>query len=337
MDICEVPTKEQTRKVCSHILTKFSAPSPSLVLKTLVEQPKKGKSKRKNTLDDDTSDRETLDDMLNEAVKNQGLTKTASENLRIFITHGCNPLPTDIVQALEKLLDATKKVRTLNDRIKKSKRYFDIVRGIESIQKLVNSLNEMGVIQSPHFHQQGTLGLLPPSYISLDLGLRQRQRHFQGQLYFQALLLADDCEESPEKFYNNDDLLSSNPKLAVKIAEGGHYEEIVRKFRPPGNFGSMQFENYTSARIPMCIGIRFFIRRFVERAYVEASYAAEMEAHKTTGILTDDLESLRRSLGHPTTVFPSIQCLIVSMNGLDSESLLTRAKVASYLWADGIR
>eukprot|EP00551_Chaetoceros_affinis_P010160 CAMPEP_0203676654 /NCGR_PEP_ID=MMETSP0090-20130426/25266_1 /ASSEMBLY_ACC=CAM_ASM_001088 /TAXON_ID=426623 /ORGANISM="Chaetoceros affinis, Strain CCMP159" /LENGTH=499 /DNA_ID=CAMNT_0050543261 /DNA_START=480 /DNA_END=1982 /DNA_ORIENTATION=+ len=194
---------------------------------------------------------------------------------------------------------------------------------------------------SPSYHNKGpdNTEYLPPSYISLDLGMRQRQKQFQGQLYFQAILLPDDCEDEPAKFDKNDLLLSgaSNPQQAIKIAEGGHYEELVRKFRPPGNFGSIQLDKYTSAPIPMCVGARIFVRRLIERAYTEASFVAKAESLKTKASSSiADIESTRRLLGHPPDVFSCIQCIVVSMDGFDPQTLSKRAVVAAHLWSKGI-
>lgn len=339
LDVCDVPTKESTRRACLHILTRCSAPPPSLVLSDdQTENLAKSKFKKQNSSEDNRSTpEEILDNLLEKAVQEQGLTKVASENLRTFLTNGCLPLPSDVTEALENLQEATKKVRLTNDKSKRSKRYFDIARGIKAIQNLINMMNEMGISPSNHGCQLDGTRFLPPVYISLDLGLRQRQKHFQGNLYFQALLLPDNCKEEPSLFDENNTLLSGNPKTAIKIAEGGHYEELVRKFRPPGNFGSIQLDKYTSAPIPMCVGTRIFVRRLAERAYFEASFTARMESHTTRGSLSNTgTESIRRSLGHPLAVYSCVQCMIVGMNGFDSETLQTRAAVAARLWSEDI-
>ena len=36
----------------------------------------------------------------------------------------------------------------------------------------------------------------------------------------------------------------------MKVAEGGRYDDLVRHFRPPGNFGSSEFDRSTAAPIP---------------------------------------------------------------------------------------
>jgi hypothetical protein len=334
LDICEVPSSDQVRRICLHLLTKCSAPPPSSVLPEISENCIKNNSMRK-----DSNNRppllQILENLLEEAVKNHGLPQIASKNLKIFLTHDCLPLPTDVTKALQNLQQAAKKIRSMNEKNRKSKRFVDIAKGIKSLQNLVNTLQELGIIISPNESQSRSHGMLPPAFISLDLGLRQRQKHFHGQLYFQALLLPDNWQDNALEFNSNDTLLS-HPKQAVKVAEGGHYEDIVRRFRPPGNFGSVQLDKYTSAPIPFCFGTRFFVRRFVEQAYVEASKSAEIEVLTSKVVSNADIESIRKSLGHPFQVFPRIQCVIVGTNGFDAESLLSRAMVATKLWLDGI-
>lgn len=334
LDICEVPSSDHVRRFCLHLLTKCSAPPPSSVFTEMSENYVKNNNSTKKDSNNWPPLLPILENLLEQAVKSHGLPPVASKNLKIFLTHDCLPLPTDVTKALQNLQEAAKKIRSMNEKSRKSKRFVDIAKGIKSLQNLVNTLQELCIVTSPE-KSQSRHGILPPAFISLDLGLRQRQKHFQGQLYFQALLLPDNWHDHAFEFNSNDTLLS-HPKHAVKVAEGGHYEDIVRRFRPPGNFGSVQLDKYTSAPIPFCFGTRFFVRRFVERAYVEASNCAETEALASKVTSNADIESIRKSLGHPFQVFPSVQCVIVGTNGFDTESLLSRAMVATKLWSDGI-
>ena len=334
LDVCEVPHKESTRRACLQILTICSAPAPSLILSQDCDSLSKNKKNQESSVNNHL---ELLDELLAKAMRDQGLSQAASNNLKAFLTCGCLPLPHDISKALQRLHDASMKLRSSNEKSKKNKRYFDIARGIRSLQNLVGILSKFGIHPNPSEDHTTSTGFLPPSFISLDLGLRQQQRRYNGQLYFQALVLPDNCEDQPTSFNRNDILLSSNPKLAVKVAEGGRYEDLVRKFRPPGNFASIQVDQYTSAPIPMCIGSRIFVRRLLERAYLEASCRAKLEASDcVSNISASEIESMRRSLGHPDDVYSCVQCVIVSMNGFDSETLSQRATIASILWSEGI-
>ena len=49
-----------------------------------------------------------------------------------------------------------------------------------------------------------------------------------------------------------------------------------------------------------------------------------------------NIESLRKSLGHPLPSLHPMMCMVASLNGMDSESLSERATVAGNLWAGGI-
>ena len=52
----------------------------------------------------------------------------------------------------------------------------------------------------------------------------------------------------------------------------------IRKFRPPGNFASIQLDHYTAAKIPLGVGVRFFVRKMVERLYMDAAMS-KSEVH----------------------------------------------------------
>jgi hypothetical protein len=88
----------------------------------------------------------------------------------------------------------------------------------------------------------------------------------------------------------------------------------------------------------MCIGTRIFVRRIIERIYYEASQNAKIESKsiKNSSSNNINIESTRRLLGHPNAVYPNVQCIVVSVNGFDLDSISNRAMVASYLWAAGI-
>lgn len=109
----------------------------------------------------------------------------------------------------------------------------------------------------------------------------------------------------------------------------------VRRFRPPGNFGDSQLDQYTSAPIPVCTGVQFMLGAFVERVYVEAALESRRESEHTSSMASKP-EVLRRMLAIPYSSQPSVQCIVVSWKGFDSVSLPERAIVASHLWAKGV-
>jgi hypothetical protein len=67
--------------------------------------------------------------------------------------------------------------------------------------------------------------------------------------------------------------------MGFRIAEGGRYDDLVRQFRPPGNFG----------RLPYCAGLTIFLGKMIERIYHNASY--DEQRHSQSFV-----DSLRRSI-----------------------------------------
>ena len=100
-----------------------------------------------------------------------------------------------------------------------------------------------------------------------------------GGVFFQAILLQDDFFEGKEKHEATSGKHAYGGK-GSRIAEGGRYDELVRQFRPPGNFGSVQLEQYTAASVPFCMGVRFFVGRMVERIYKDAYIDASQQLSK---------------------------------------------------------
>ena len=76
-----------------------------------------------------------------------------------------------------------------------------------------------------------------------------------GGVFFQAILLQDDFFDNSEK-NEATKVRHAHGGKGSRIAEGGRYDDLVRQFRPPGNFGSIQLDSYTGARVPCCIGVR---------------------------------------------------------------------------------
>lgn len=153
-----------------------------------------------------------------------------------------------------------------------------------------------------------------------------------GGVFFQAILLQDDFFEEKEK----KEPAKGKHVLGGKgsrIAEGGRYDDLVRQFRPPGNFGSVQINEYTAANVPFCMGVRFFVGRMVERVYKDACLGASQQLSKRQG--RSFLEGVRRSIGHPFLETP-IQCIITGENGFDLSTCGERASVASLLWSSGV-
>lgn len=327
LDICGVPAKDSLRRACYHILTCCTAPPPSLLWSTNSEgKPFRGKKRKVNP-------KKICGGLIELAIQEHGLPNGAATRLRTFFNTGCLPLPLDIRDAINVLEDGTKKLRLIDEQqhhgSRRQKRYEDVARSLRSLRNCIDAIENMGIkIES---NKAGNYSEYFPAYISLDLGLRQTEQHYHGQIYYQAIMLT----EEPESIASNDTLLSGDGK-GVKFAEGGRYDDLVRRFRPPGNFATSQVDQYASAPIPICTGVRFLVGAFVERVYVEAALLSRIENEKTAS-LTTDTEILRRVLAVPyISQQGSVQCLVIGTNGFDQDSLPERAMVASQLWMKGI-
>ena len=44
----------------------------------------------------------------------------------------------------------------------------------------------------------------------------------------------------------HNEFVISSAGRGIKVAEGGRYDDLVRRYRPPGNFGSAIFNHYTT-------------------------------------------------------------------------------------------
>ena len=188
---------------------------------------------------------------------------------------------------------------------------------------------------------ENTASTIRPTYVSLDLGLRQRRRHYHGGVIFQ-------CVGLPDRFFRqilaeeNNDVLVSLSGRGMKIAEGGDYTDYVRKNRPPGNFATTFLNYYTTAPIPTCVGVRFSVGSIVEHLYKEACSADATVAVEALNVgemsqgSRRDMELLRRSFGHPLGCGSTVQCIVCSVHGMDTASIPERFLVASRLWANGV-
>ena len=109
--------------------------------------------------------------------------------------------------------------------------------------------------------------------------------------------------------------------------------DLIRTYRPPGNFGPSIVNSYTTAPIPLAAGVRFHIGKIVDRIYqVAAINKQEEDTYASIG----DLDAIRCVLGHPLPSIHSIKCIVSGTSGLDAASARARAEVSSYLWSGGI-
>lgn len=317
MDICGVPASESTRRAILLILTACTAPSPT--------SWKNAKSF--NGID--------FKNYLGIATERHGLPKASADRLLIIFSKECLPLPSaDADKACELLHDGIERLRHADTQSKalsrgKLKRFEDAHRSLKSIRLCVSLMKALG-IQTSGTKQEKKLRVSSPTFVSFDLGFRQKRRHYHGQLLFQAIAVSSDYSKKTSSKHENLDVFLGGGS-ATRLAEGGRYDDFVRKNRPPGGtFGSS---------IPICVGLRLFIGSLVEQAYQRAAEFSQ-DAHSSTNrrgsSMGTQIESIRCDLGHPLPPHHPIKCIVSGTNGLDSASLGERARLAALLWQDGI-
>jgi hypothetical protein len=254
LDICGVPQKDPLRRLCLRLLTQFTAPPPSKLSRFLPI-----KRKRSNSRYTEHNPKELLLASLESATETHGLPKSAAKSLELFILGGCMPLPLDITEAMERIKMSLLKLRHQSDKGKTAdprrfKRFEDAGKSLKHLVNLVQLLYSIGI--GPLFGSKESSNVTPlnrPLYISLDLGLRQRRNHYHGYTLYQCISLKesyfDDVASGDDEFETNETIISSSGP-GLKIAEGGRYDDLVRRYRPPGNFGSALLNQYTTAPIP---------------------------------------------------------------------------------------
>lgn len=341
LDLCGIPARESLRRSCFHIFTRFTAPAP----RTLVDRRPAKKSRSKQRKRGKTEEMQTLSSLLDDAVANHGMSGNSATRLSALIG-ACHPgLSPDVFEAIDTLQHAIVKVRSLDGSkvdTRRTKRFEEAAKSLRCIRDLVVTLHRVGL--GPILKQEVREGNVPtcrPMYISLDLGLMQRRKHYHGGTIFQCIVLPDNFFAKLDPDENNENLISPHGR-GIKVAEGGNFSELVRRYRPPGNFGSAVVNHYTSASIPVCAGVRFAIGKLVEIFYLDAALSGQTKF--ADGNSTDILQSadknymdiLRQSLGHPLQFTSSMRVLVASVHGMDAASTPERFLVASQLWSEGI-
>ncbi|VEU40406.1 unnamed protein product [Pseudo-nitzschia multistriata] len=349
LDICGVKGNA-LRRLCLRLFTEITAPTPSSLFQLL---PRPAGRTRATSRDGPPVTRtEKLEQFIEAATRHHSMTSSVADKLRLLLKD-CMPLPVNINKAIEVLKKAIEKLKAAQVSLSKTfdGKELDSRKILNHLENLTKTLQSIGVRTAFDLHtadeKPSTNGYNCPLLISLDLGLRQQRKHYHGQLLFQCIAI-------PSNYFNslrstedvvrttNDSLLSSSGK-GIKVAEGGRYDELVRKSRPPGNFGSALFNTYTAAPIPKCVGVRFAIGKLITLLYLETSLsnAAVVEsfdaAKGSNANIGYEMGVIRGSLGAPLNAMPMpIQCLVSSGNGLDAETAKERLVVSSVLWSEGI-
>lgn len=340
LDLCGVPQKESIRRPCFHMLTHFTAPAP-FTLSPFLKSKRKAQSHRK--ILEKESKLELLEKEIKEAVESHELPASAATKFRLFI-EACFPLPPTVDDAIECLKKALEKLRVAGSGYTKPeprrlKRSEDAAKGVRILKDLIDTLKLLHLEPLLGSDIPDVEGLSRPLYLSIDLGLRQRRKHYHGGIIFQ-------CTALPSRFFDeldqreHNDALSSTQGRGMKVAEGGDFSDLVRRHRPPGNFGSALFNFYTTAPIPMCAGVRFSVGKLVEILYANA-IAPDPKDISNEGWSGSELDKqgvdvLRRYLGHPFNYGESVKCVVASVHGMDAGSASERFLVASRLWTAGI-
>lgn len=251
LDICGVPSKESIRRVCLRILTQFTAPPPSQLTRFLPI-----KRKRSNSRSNEENPRDRLLSSLKNAVETHGLPQAAASSLETFATSGCMPLPLEITEAIDAIKASLSKLRQSlignTSNMRRLKRFEDAGKSLKHLLNLTQLLYNIGI--GPLLGSKSNAFVLNrPLYISLDLGLRQRRHHYHGHILYQCISLKenyfDGISSIDDENETNETILSSGGP-GLKFAEGGRYDDLVRRYRPPGNFGSALLNHYTTAPIP---------------------------------------------------------------------------------------
>lgn len=336
LDLCGVPAKESTRQSALQILGAFTAATPHSMMKNFV--PKRKSSSRQNLKESDR--RGKLETLLNNAVESHGLPRSSADKLRAFIEQ-CHPMPHEVNDCIERLKKAVLGIEGGDGGPKRMKRLEDAARALRSIKDLFSTLKTIQIEPTIPSLDMLANDVKCPLYVSVDLGLRQRRKHYHGGIVFQCIVLPDALVDDLNPDETNDMLVSSSGR-GVKVAEGGNFSDLVRKHRPPGNFAASFVSQYTAAPIPICAGVRFSVGKLVELVYLDAACCNKTaidlwnELSQKSSLDKQGIDILRQSLGHPFEFAESITVIVCSAHGMDSASTSERLVVASRLWAQGI-
>lgn len=330
LDICGI-RGESLRSRCFRVMSDLSAPTPSMLFDSLDNQKRKRSMSRGESGMRSRSER--LEEFIAEAKNDHGLSAFSANRFRGFLRK-CLPLATNVNLAIATLKETVEKMSTEHDNQEDSRsfrRFEDAARVIRHLERFIKLLTTIGVsalVQSKSITSGDALS--QPLFLCLDLGMRQKRKQYHGGLYFQAVAI-------PSNYFDRD--RGKVPKemddVGLKIAEGGRYDDLCRKFRPPGNFGDAVFDAYTQSTIPKCCGLKVSIGRLVELLYLETALRQPIELSNAE--TAQGMDAIRNSLGHPLQDMPPpTQAIVASVHGLDTASVQHRFVVASRLWASGL-
>lgn len=330
LDLCGI-RGEILRSQCLKLISDLSAPGPSSLVHSFDHHKRKrSMSRGESGL---KSNAEKLEDFIAQAKSNYGLSSSASNRFRSFL-RSCSPLPVNINDAIISVKEAIEKMSKNHDQQEEARslrRLEDAGRVIRHLERLMKHLHAIGFPSTPQAASSTPeYAVSHPFFMSLDLGMRQKRKQYHGGLLFQAIAI-------PSNFFdqNRDRTTDEMDKIGMKIAEGGRYDDMCRKFRPPGNFGDAVLDAYTQSTIPKCCGVKVSIGRLVELTYLET--VLRRPAELSNSETAQGMDAIRNSLGHPLQdTPPPTQVIVASVHGLDAASIPHRFIVASKLWSSGL-
>lgn len=331
LDLCGVPTKDSVRRAALTILGRFTSPTVYRLKHFLMQQKLLSDPQQSLTSENIIQDR--LEELIADAEQNHGLPSVSARRLRAFI-ECCGFLSPLGSLSIDKLKEAISKLRnshqTKHAEPKLLKRFEDAARSLKFFRDIIAALESA---LKPLVGPEGKASdRARPLFISVDFGLRQRRRHYHGGIIYQYVVLPENFLDTIVPDESNEALLSSTG-VGVKVAEGGDFTDLVRRNRPPGNFASTFVGEYTASPIPFCCGVRVAVGKLVELAYVDAVYGNEM---KTDISGHNDVQQMRKLLGHPLALSETVHCVVASVHGMDAASTPERFQVACHLWWAGI-
>lgn len=340
LDLLGIPAKDSTRRAALSILSRFTSPSPQS-LSHYVAAKKVGLGRRQPF--NKTDQLKQLGILIDEAVALYGMSRSAAQRLRSFV-ESCLPLPPELNESIESLKKAITMIRSHDSGEidpRRLKRFEEAAKSLRSIKDLGSLLSSLKADPLTTRHEPCNNGSMSrPLFISLDLGLRQRRKHYHGGIIFQCITLPEDFFEDLNPDETNEVIISQNGR-GIRVAEGGNFSDLVRRHRPPGNFATVLVNSYTAAPIPACAGVRIAVGKLTELIYLDATaYRRNPSDTWSDSIqkLSDKhgIQLLRQSLAHPFSYAESVKVVVVSVNGMDTASCRERFIVASRLWAEGI-
>ena len=352
LDLCGVPQDDNVRKACAKLFTLLTACGPKKWMQNITEDTFKGAKRlsRQKSAPLSTSHAAFANEKVEELAKLFQFDSEVTSRLMLFFKEAPLPFSHVGLDALDSIVECSKRVAThcldpgrgTKKRGTKKRLFGGIVDCCECLKKTLLAVEDFTDAPSFGLGQGGggkDCELSAPAYVCVDLGLRQKQRHLHGGFLFNCVFL-----EKSVFLANNSgatDELVGGENGGIKFAEGGRFDELVRRHRPPGNFGATLASEYSTAKIPICCGLRFFVGKIVEKAHTKSE--SEGLEQSLASAVDPNMHHTRVGLGHPLpsnsiigrTMLP--QVMVVGINGLDHDSLYERFMVAKVLWKGGIR